>query len=833
MGRGGAAQEAPLEPSMDDRRALRGRYRSLADDALGERRRGATPVVERAGAAARAARRPGPAAAPRAPRRRAAAAAAGKENLVARGGAEALQAKLRELDALHRQVSRPREHAVDAEVFAQLAECSLQLLRHGQATNQGRTPADLVRALRARFVADPLPGQGAGDVCDWASLGAEAAALHRRGPGLGCMLGPLAAEAKARKQGVRRAKRAADALERPAELQGGEEGEAQETDRNMEAMWAALRRRGGGALPVVQLVCSHASFAETVENVFTLSFLVRDQRVRLLPDTEAGLQVQWVSEADKAGAPAPGGDGAGQFVMALTMQDWQLMKALVPPGVCVMPHRPAAGARARGAEGSPAAAAAAAAAAARGGRQGGGGKRARRSVPSSQAVLAPPPAEQQSRLSSSRSSGRRSSSSDCRGQQLQERRVRACSARPMRGSLMRSAWASSSSNGSTRRRPAAAARAAGSGVRRAAAMVVRCETTAQRVARALGYPYPRPDRSFVFVNGGAGGPAALTFNDSDWQPPAAWGGSLEPLLGLRVTGPGGAAGSLADALATRGVAPRSALPPGAPLTPILAIGSNAGPEQLARKFPGELFPDGVVVPVVQCVLRGFDVVYAPLISSYGSATATLEASPGTDVAVFVTYLTPALQQRMHETEGAYNLCRLDGVTLLEGISLQAHLDGAAPAAVASSAFNYNHQHGSLHMDFANPGRSPVALAEIAAHGRSLPALSQAEMQAALRAALRDVAEGGGDGDGAAAPGPSSDRRGGLRQLPSLQHGGDGAEAVLRPAAAELDAWVLSNLDRPGLRKARVAALTAAAEPFGYAQAEVLLTLGTALSTSVK
>lgn len=34
-----------------------------------------------------------------------------------------------------------------------------------------------------------------------------------------------------------------------------------------------------------------------------------------------------------------------------------------------------------------------------------------------------------------------------------------------------------------------------------------------------------------------------------------------------------------------------------PLTAILAIGSNAGPAQLARKFPLDLFPQGVVVPV--------------------------------------------------------------------------------------------------------------------------------------------------------------------------------------------------------------------------------------------
>lgn len=72
------------------------------------------------------------------------------------------------------------------------------------------------------------------------------------------------------------------------------------------------------------------------------------------------------------------------------------------------------------------------------------------------------------------------------------------------------------------------------------------------------------------------------------------------------------------------------------------------------------------------MLVGFDVVYAPLISSYGSATATLEASPGTEVSMFITYLTPPLQQRMHETEGAYNLVKLDDIQLLEGVSLEQH-----------------------------------------------------------------------------------------------------------------------------------------------------------------
>jgi hypothetical protein len=49
----------------------------------------------------------------------------------------------------------------------------------------------------------------------------------------------------------------------------------------------------------------------------------------------------------------------------------------------------------------------------------------------------------------------------------------------------------------------------------------------------------------------------------------------------------------------------------------------------------------------------------------------------------------------------------------------------------------------------------------------------------------------------------------------------------------LDDWILSNLDQPTLRRARVSALVAAAQPFQYQRSEVLMVIGTALSTSVK
>lgn len=75
---------------------------------------------------------------------------------------------------------------------------------------------------------------------------------------------------------MRQAKRtAAEALVRPDELADIHEEEKQETDRNMENMWRQLKRLAPGTrVRLTHLVCNHSSFAQTVENIFTLSFLV-------------------------------------------------------------------------------------------------------------------------------------------------------------------------------------------------------------------------------------------------------------------------------------------------------------------------------------------------------------------------------------------------------------------------------------------------------------------------------------------------------------------------------------------------------------------------------
>jgi hypothetical protein len=101
---------------------------------------------------------------------------------------------------------------------------------------------------------------------------------------------------------------------------------------------------------------------------------------------------------------------------------------------------------------------------------------------------------------------------------------------------------------------------------------------------------------------------------------------------------------------------------------VLAIGSNASPQQLTRKFSDERFldpssPNGCI-PVLTAEVDGVDVVYGAHLADYGALPATLLETPGACAHVFVTWLTPTQLDRMNETEGlghSYQLRRITEV----------------------------------------------------------------------------------------------------------------------------------------------------------------------------
>lgn len=179
------------------------------------------------------------------------------------------------------------------------------------------------------------------------------------------------------------------------------------------------------------------------------------------------------------------------------------------------------------------------------------------------------------------------------------------------------------------------------------------------LARALGYPYPAHGEDFLFRNGA---PEPLS--------------SVHPLEGL---------------------------------TPVVAVGSNRAPVQLARKFAGM----EVTIPVTRLRARDVDVVHAAHVAGYGSVPATLAASPGTTVELWITWLDDRALARMDATEAVG--VNYDRVT----VALRwAEPDPRAP----DRALLYTARRGLLRLD-----GSPVALSAIPAAGRRFPALSQEQV----------------------------------------------------------------------------------------------------------
>ncbi len=134
--------------------------------------------------------------------------------------------------------------------------------------------------------------------------------------------------------------------------------------------------------------------------------------------------------------------------------------------------------------------------------------------------------------------------------------------------------------------------------------------------RALGYPWTRPDGSYLLDGDGVTEAPALSH-------------------------------------AARDAYRR------APRVPLLAIGSNGAPSALIRKFSGLAGEDARILVETGWV-QGIDIGAVPVPTIYGSFAATPIQSPKTHVRASMLWATPAQLEVLTWSEISYWLGRLDG-----------------------------------------------------------------------------------------------------------------------------------------------------------------------------
>lgn len=193
------------------------------------------------------------------------------------------------------------------------------------------------------------------------------------------------------------------------------------------------------------------------------------------------------------------------------------------------------------------------------------------------------------------------------------------------------------------------------------------------------YPWPRPDGSFVLE-----GPVSRPLDELD-------PGTVTDLV-RRFTGPGSGR------------------------TPMLAIGANASPEGLERKFGHFPDPEDRSLLAVSGRLHDFDVAATAALTFYGAMPATIVPSPGTRVGAAILWLTPTQLTQLAWAEMPYRIGRLEGRFTFDRPVGELAVTGL------DRVLAFVHRFGAF-----GPDAHPLALAAVPAEERTVPALTQAEL----------------------------------------------------------------------------------------------------------
>ncbi|KAL5832165.1 hypothetical protein ACOSQ4_017519 [Xanthoceras sorbifolium] len=244
-----------------------------------------------------------------------------------------------EVENLHQLVQKPREQIADAEALLEVANT---LVTSAQSqSNEGVTAADFVNGLITKFgkTNQRLASQGNVQASvDWKEIGLAVSPALSTCYGCYTMVGPMNTEVKQRKVAVRKKRERPTQTDKPEEVDETEVEKKTDTDKNMSTMFNILKEKKKVRLE--SLILNRRSFAQTVENLFALSFLVKDGRIEIAVN-EKGSHLVAPRNAPAADAVMSGEVTYNHFVFRFDFKDWKLMMDVLPVGEELMPHREA------------------------------------------------------------------------------------------------------------------------------------------------------------------------------------------------------------------------------------------------------------------------------------------------------------------------------------------------------------------------------------------------------------------------------------------------------------------------------------------------------------
>ncbi|KAG8899321.1 nuclear protein [Tulasnella sp. 403] len=202
-------------------------------------------------------------------------------------------------------VRAPQEAILDSRLLTAMSNLSAakarDLKHDGGGFDTDDFIASLVTYLGGGRVDLEEDGEEVGDAeLDWEKLGYDALAISRRAIGLDFMLGPLYSEAKqrAKPKRARMEKEKEAPVVKPHEVDlEAEQQQEEQTAQSLVRSLGELMSQLEGPTNVFKIFVNPESFAQSVENLFYLSFLIRDGRVALdISEGDGEMLVGWCEQ---------------------------------------------------------------------------------------------------------------------------------------------------------------------------------------------------------------------------------------------------------------------------------------------------------------------------------------------------------------------------------------------------------------------------------------------------------------------------------------------------------------------------------------------------------
>eukprot|EP01137_Pigoraptor_chileana_P006505 Opistho-2@3234 len=274
-----------------------------------------------------------------------------RHNLI-EGDDDGLNKLLEDAAKNFRQVKRTHEAAIDSQVIAQISTMGAQRAMKMSTDFVNFDANVFIAKLKGKMAVhiDEAHGGAASDtqnddasaadhnkdvVAGWAKLGRLALPIFRTLPAVSFVYGPLEIVQVQRKQAERQKRLKFDESQKVTPLEGIAPGASSEetTTREVKVVLEQLRVIEK-PINVFQFVINPDSFSQTVENIFHLSFLIKDGHARMYIENELPFVV--AVEGEESSGPT---EQRKQSIFSMDVPQWRELISLLNITESIIPHR--------------------------------------------------------------------------------------------------------------------------------------------------------------------------------------------------------------------------------------------------------------------------------------------------------------------------------------------------------------------------------------------------------------------------------------------------------------------------------------------------------------